>query len=603
MIYQFAQGSFIEAGHKLATLYQEYDELLPLSGSEVECKKQQKSQQIQAVELQAFNKFRNLCAPGAFLLDNQEHNIRQVRYRYFLQEKFLNEVVRHSGMPIEKIAQFEYLHQKSKKISEIYTRFIQRLENHDWINLDLHTEHAVLLAEGLSVPCKNKLLDYCKPLCEKLDKSDPLNYALKAFLRIVFSEETTFFQEDKKILEAYQNLKQTFPLLSRHLMAVLLDRLNPESNVSDLNVLGTYAGSYQQHLLMYQSEGTLSLLRESLLVCIKKLYYDLQSSGLDAVAIWQSHANMAKVLQNLPGESVFYFRKQLLKLQKKACEQVTRYLGDGNDSCFYLTHRCVSAKQVNQLYHGVLFLNTFGAADAQQHLKEVLDRLVARQRKAMMTLSTDAVTLNFIYIVHDLIKLGYPEQLVLRHQSLMDLWFKASSREASANNSLIVRQRILEQALEDYQKHVLKMMQKQLQKYYVFCDQPVFEALLQAVQSELLEVMNYDQTWVTLKRVIPEHIDSSICDPKRLQGLCFGVAVAAQIRMTCQEWRSRVVRDPVQTLYFAPEEIANASMRYAQQLNKEWKGRHARLMRYTTVLINELSDYVIQWPKHIRGNT
>ena len=601
MIYQFARGSFIEAGHKLAALYEEYDELLPLSGLEAEVKKQQKSQQIQAVELLAFNKFRNLCVPNSLFFESKDQAARQVRYRNSLQEKFLNEVVRNSGMPVEKIAKFEHLHQQSQKITDIYTRLIQRLEHQAWISLDLHTDHAVLLADGLSVPCKNKLLEAFKPLCEQLDTTDPLNYALKAFLRIVFAEDTTWLQEDKKILEAYQDLKQTYPALSRHLTEILLERLKLTSTVAELNVLGAYAGSYQQQLLTYQSEGSLSLLREALSLCVQGLFHNPHSNGLECITLWQAHANMAKVLQNLPGESLFHFRKQLLKLQKKACSLVVRYLGDGSDSCFYLMRHYVPSDQVNQLYRSVLFLNTFGDADAQQYLKDLLARLVARQHKAMMTLTTDAVTQNFVHIVHDLVKLGYPSPLVARQQTLMDLWLKASTGNVSAHNALIVRQRILEHALEAYQQHFCKMMQKQLQKDYVFCDVEIFETLLQAMQADNVEIMNYDQTWIALKRVIPANAGAAVCDPKQLQGLCLGVSMALHLRTACQVWRNRIMRDPVQTLYFAPEEMVNVALRYAQQLCKEWGRGHSRLIRYSTTLINELSDYVIQWPQHIRG--
>lgn len=601
MIYQFAQGSFIEAGHKLAALYEEYDELLPLSGSEVERKKQEKSQQIQAVELQAFNKFRNLCVPNSHFFETKDQEVRQARHRYSLQERFLNEVVRHSGMPVDKIAQFEHLHQQSQKITELYSRLIQQLEKQDWVNLDLHAEHAVLLAEGLSVTCKNKLLDYCKALCGQLDKTDPLTYAVQAFLRIVFEENAAFLKEDKKILEAYQNLKQTFPALSRHLTDMLVERLNVEHTTVDLAIFGPYAGSYQQQLLTYQSEGTLSLLREALLQRIKRLYQDTQTSGLDGIKTWQSHASMAQVLQNLPGESVFRFRKQLLKLQKKACSLVMKYLGDGSESCFYLVHHYTPQAHVHQLYRSVLFLNTFGEGEARQYLKDVLDRLVARQRKAMMTLANDGLMLNFVHIVHDLIKLGGAPGLVVRNQSLMDVWLKASASAASSQNSLIVRQRILEQSLEGYQQHFLKMMQKQLQKHYAFCDVATFDALLQVMQADMIEAVHYDECWVAMKRVLPDSVGSTFRDPKYLQGLCFGIVMACQVRATCQIWRNRIVRDPVQTLYFAPEEMANVAMRYAQQLCREWRGGHGRLMRYSTALINELSDYVIQWPKHVRG--
>lgn len=600
MIYQFAQGSFIEAGHKLAALYEEYDELLPLSGLEAEIKKQEKSKQIQAVELLAFNKFRHLCVPNTLSFEVNDHAVR-IHYRRSLQERFLNEVVRNSGMPLEKIAQFEHLHQQSQKITDIYTRLIQRLSHQAWVGLDLHADHAVLLAEGLSISCKNKLLDICKPLCEALDKTDPLNYALKAFLRIVFSEDTTFLQEDKKILEAYQDLKQSYPTLSRHLTEVLLERLTVASHAAELNVLGAYAGSYQQQLLTYQSEGALSLLREALFLCVQKLYHHASSNGLDSIALWQAHANMATILQNLPGESVFHFRKNLLKLQKKACALVTRYLGDGSDSCFYLIHRYLPLEQVNQLYRSVVFLNTFGDVDAQRYLKEVLDRLVARQHKAMMTLSTDTLTQNFVHIVHDLVTLGYPVELVAREQALMDLWLKASTGNLSSHNALIVRQRMLEHALESYQQHFLKSMQKQLQKHYEFCDQSTFETLLHAIQADNVEIMSYDQVWVTLKRVIPVHAGASACDPKELQGLCLGVAMTLQMHSACQAWRNRIMRDPVQTLYFMPEEIAHMAVRYAQQLCKAWGKGHGRLIRYSTTLINELSDYVIQWPKHVRG--
>ncbi|MAZ43928.1 MAG: hypothetical protein CMF48_01940 [Legionellales bacterium] len=350
------------------------------------------------------------------------------------REQFVSQFLPYANVKQEYSDSIAWAHTHANEIVSVYLDLINTVEQGFFNRIILTKERASVLRRGLSTTAKSHLSKALQSIFCQLDEGDVFYFAAMAFIRLVYNDYPAVEQsnQDERVLDAYDDIRQVYPSMARNLYQSLVRYLESGGSIADLSLYGPYAGSHQKALLDYLSEGRLARLRKSLLNRINALLVKPTSNLQNLKQEWMAHGKMISILQRLPGDSRYLFAmsvSKIVKRSRRAFEATLLPLAETDKLQSFEFRKIYQEKHA--VLNNLLCLRLLGNEQTNEMLNIFMCKLTAMQRKLVMKLQPSQVSEQFIAISYDIIRLIGSKEQASHSDNLVHAWHVYCSDVAS----------------------------------------------------------------------------------------------------------------------------------------------------------------------------
>ena len=341
------------------------------------------------------------------------------------REKFIDEFLPVAEISPQLSQKVKWAHQNAVNILSCYRRLILCINSGHYQCLDFSLESAHVLSEGLSLGTKAQLSKAIQSIFDTLDEGDVLYYAAMAFIRLVYQDypNSANRAQDERVIVAFQDIRNVYPAMARHLHDALIKHLEQDSSISDLSLYGPYAGSHQKALLEHLSEGRLQALRTALIARFDRMLSAPVTNLQQCRQTWMQHGKMFQMILKLSGTNGHSATVQVSKLERLAQKKLNTFLfpmsavKNLGDIDLTKAHR-----EKKEVINSILFAKNLGAHSLKKQLSVAISHLLSLQRKAMMGLRAEPSVEQFITLSYDFIMVGGTPEQAQHSDNLVQAW-------------------------------------------------------------------------------------------------------------------------------------------------------------------------------------
>lgn len=510
------------------------------------------------------------------------------------------------------------IHKNAEKIVTAYTTIQEQVRSKKFHLVALTKDNAALLSTGLCAEAKSILSKTLQKIFVELDEGDVLYYSGMAFIRLLYNDYPLAEQaeQDKRVLDAYQDIKSVYPAMARNLYDSLYKHLREGASISDLSLFGPYAGSHQRVLLEYLSDGRLQKIRRALVKRLEALMENSVTNLHAAKQEWYAHGKMASMLLALPGDSKHEFRAQLNKLTKKAYRLIGTHLfslctlNDIESANFVPLFQIKSS-----ILNSAVSIRVLGTTEQIEKLDNLLNRLLAIQRKIMMGLQSSSAIEQFIALSYDIVMLAGSKEQAKHSDSLVHAWHIYISDMANhlVNEGAIqnhegvygadVKRRATVDALDDYLSQLdarilgYFLHQFALEKPFIEKANVIRDVLSQA--PDLASAKISEQTVCDLLRKAQKPIRWYWHVPKikDAEQLLIGLMISAKAHLWVEEYKAHL--SDASGVAVSPYQLAEMLKLAAMELMQQFGIGHGRFTSHLASAIGAANDYFLPDEKRV----
>lgn len=425
--YSVANGLFDQAAQELAELYSDGDRLRQSiqqhPNSDIARAYQHARGDIQQAETVIHDLFTEMLL--AVPEELSRYSVRDLVARNKLaRQQLITALSKHVPQASALIGRLQWIESYASAILSSLKTLRDRMNEAQQYTLPLDSDTAQRLARGLHPGLKAQLIENLQQLACQLDDGDVFFYAIQAFIRLMKSPSSSEAQlaSDRRVLNAFQNIRDVYPKMARHLCRSLERYLKEGGSYAELSLYGPYGGSHQRMLIRQLSEGRLAVLRQALILRLQRCLQERTTDIDEGHKLWKAHGQLAMLLCDLGGESAAAFRTKLKKIVRKAESRFMRTVLPLSEGGFPIDAIDPLLEVSQEFMSYALAARHLGDPRTRVRLSEVMDLLMAKLRKAMMSLVTDAETEKFIDFARQMIDAGGTQRHREEIQALIHIW-------------------------------------------------------------------------------------------------------------------------------------------------------------------------------------